>query len=701
MATNIAEALQSAGAVSAKPVTLETIPEATIDVGGGSQPLDIEGLGVKRRKDDLSVTKASTSQVAIQDLFGDLLDEVNFADPASVDAFKANAASRIDEFDSNTFNSIASGASTVADDLANLAGPLRVTPAAQPVQQQFQQVFGPSRVTTGDDADPQTSDIGLDTTASTELQDISNLSNPGLAASLFGGALGNFGGRGDITDLAINLGTRSLGDLNFVGAATAADSLANAKLDNIFDATGAINTAVAVAGKAKQVSNLVGQGATIGSLFDRAAKRVGEYIEGIYTAVTNPDQTMEAYGRKMEFGTLTPELYSFNFKGGKMNFAFDAKTGLVATPGLIAAMMPAPLRGVYGLSQQALNFTGYAGEMADRNLAAVEAFSMPGVEVGNMTLHTNPSGAAMATDSETGKTTGMIGAFAAVDMNNVGYGMVGMDLGAMVDVMGPDGKVTDLDFTDLQQLSISGHLGHGPVDPEEEEDIAAAMHEAFGKAGMADTQSIAENGVNKANSLTQTMVSEFEAITGRDLSQLNPGMGALTRADTLATLSAKDLRANPAATFASALAALQTNVPTLGATMTREERLSAYRVKLAGMEEKSIQNTIEPVASYGAGGYNSPTPSNKNIEIAMAVMEETQKPTVDAVRDREVINRKSIEYHAREKAAAINRANVSNPAGYFESLVDQGLSEAEASAQAATDLGYDAGFDETGHEGLY
>ena len=119
------------------------------------------------------------------------------------------------------------------------------------------------------------------------------------------------------------------------------------------------------------------------------------------------------------------------------------------------------------------------------------------------------------------------------------------------------------------------------------------------------------------------------------------------------------------------------------------------------MEEKSIQNTIEQVASYGAGGYNSPTPSNKNIEIAMAVMEETQKPTVDAVRDREVINRKSIEYHAREKAAAINRANVSNPAGYFESLVDQGLSEAEASAQAATDLGYDAGFDETGDEGFY
>lgn len=99
MATDIAEALQSAGAASAKPVTLEAIPEATIDVGGGSQSLDIEGLGVKRRRDDLSVATASTSGLAIEDLFGDLLDEVNFADPVSVDSFRANAATRINEFD--------------------------------------------------------------------------------------------------------------------------------------------------------------------------------------------------------------------------------------------------------------------------------------------------------------------------------------------------------------------------------------------------------------------------------------------------------------------------------------------------------------------------------------------------------------------------------------------------------------------------
>ena len=62
MATNIEEALSGGSlSVSAKPVTMEALPEATIDVGGGSQSLSIEGLGVKRKKDDLSVTTSSTS----------------------------------------------------------------------------------------------------------------------------------------------------------------------------------------------------------------------------------------------------------------------------------------------------------------------------------------------------------------------------------------------------------------------------------------------------------------------------------------------------------------------------------------------------------------------------------------------------------------------------------------------------------------
>ena len=143
MATNLEEALQGAGAVSAKPVTMEALPEATIDVGGGSQSLEIEGLGVKRRKDDLSVTTSSTSQIAIQDLFGDLLDEVNFSDPTSVDAFRDNAANRIVGLDSASIDSILGRPSTIAEDTAALSASFASTFAdEQSSQNQFRQLFG-------------------------------------------------------------------------------------------------------------------------------------------------------------------------------------------------------------------------------------------------------------------------------------------------------------------------------------------------------------------------------------------------------------------------------------------------------------------------------------------------------------------------------------------------------------------------------
>ena len=55
MATNIEEALSGGSlSVTAKPVAMEQLPDATIDVSGGSQSLDIEGFGVKRKKNDLS-----------------------------------------------------------------------------------------------------------------------------------------------------------------------------------------------------------------------------------------------------------------------------------------------------------------------------------------------------------------------------------------------------------------------------------------------------------------------------------------------------------------------------------------------------------------------------------------------------------------------------------------------------------------------
>ena len=375
MATNIAEALQGAGAVSAKPVTLEAIPEATIDVGGGSQSLDIEGLGVKRRKDDLSVATASTSQLAVEDLFGDLLDEVNFSDPSSVDAFRESAASRIDEFDSNTFSSILGEASTVASDLATLTSQFQDRP--QP-QQQFEQVFGPPSVTSGDDA----GDISLDTATSTEAQDISDLTNPGLAAGLVGGAFGAFGPGAGFSGLGINLASQALSSTGVTGAFggfNAAQSLANAKITDFSSASKAAADALSVGQQAAKIADLANSNVTVTSLLDKAAKNVGEYIEGIYTAVTNPDQALEVYGRQMEFGTLTPQLFSYNLPSGQVNFAFDKKTGQLVTPGFIEAMLPGPLKAAFNLANFARDQLGYTEEVSDRAVGMANAFSTAGV----------------------------------------------------------------------------------------------------------------------------------------------------------------------------------------------------------------------------------------------------------------------------------------------------------------------------------
>jgi hypothetical protein len=474
VATDIAEALQSAGAASAKPVTLEAIPEATIDVGGGSQSLDIEGLGVKRRRDDLSVATASTSGLAIEDLFGDLLDEVNFADPVSVDSFRANAATRIDELDSNTLSRVTTGASTFASDLANLAGPLKVTPAAQPVQpaqQQFEQVFGPSRVTTGDDADPQTSDIGLDTTTSTELQDISNLTNPGLAASLFGGALGSFGRGANITDFASGLATQGLGDFNFVGAQNAATALTNADITDPISAANALNAAVAVGQKAAQARDLINQGVTISSLLNRAAKNVGEYIEGIYTAIINPDQAMEAFGRQMEFGTLTPANVTYDLPSGKVAFNFDEKTGKLVTPGLVSRML-GPVGSIFTAAQYGLKAVGYTDMIDQRARGMAAAFNNPGVNLGDGVTGfsgSTPEGDMLAVDFDFSNVPGATYTSLQVDFN----------------ALDPDQAISQIGYQDLNEASVvQGFTTYDPDLPDQEAELEAAAKEKMASAAQ-------------------------------------------------------------------------------------------------------------------------------------------------------------------------------------------------------------------------
>ena len=640
MATNIAEALQGAGAVSAKPVTLEAIPEATIDVGGGSQSLDIEGLGVKRRKDDLSVATASTSQLAVEDLFGDLLDEVNFSDPSSVDAFRESAASRINEFDSNTFSSILGEASTVASDLATLTSQFQRSP--QP-QQQFEQVFGPPSVTSGDDA----GDIGLDTATSTEAQDISDLTNPGLAAGLVGGAFGAFGPGAGFSGLGINLASQALsstGVTSAFGGFNAAQSLANAEITDVPSALNATSAALSVGQQAANVANLVNSNVSVNDLFDRATKNVEEFIGGIVSAVTNPAQSLEAFGLEMAYGTTTPDLYSFNFPGGQMNFAFDKKTGQIAVPGMVSAIVGrSPLGTFYDLAQRGLSAVGYTDAMADRNQSAVNAFSVPGVTLGAMSVHNSNIEASIGVDPETGAAS-TVGAFSAVDMSQEGYGMVGFDLGAVASAIGT-GTISDLGFTDFQDAAISGHLGHGPLGIDEEEAITQAIAANFSEAGLDTAQGIA-SAAEQASQATAAFAANLESFTGLDITALD-AVDTAGRAGALSASQAAAVKAQAELDPYGVMAA-RTYTPTppgIGMSMLdKREKVQKDFV------DKYTAGVIQ-AGEDAVDRYNSPNPSSFDVEVAERTMSITGRNTVNYARDKAVVDEVTRDVNAENRTS--------------------------------------------------
>jgi hypothetical protein len=620
---------------------MEAIPEATIDVGGGSQSLDIEGLGVKRRKDDLSVATASTSQLAVEDLFGDLLDEVNFSDPSSVDAFREAAAGRINEFDASDFGNILGQASTVASDVATFTSQFQDRP--QP-QQQFEQVFGPPDTTSSDDA----GDIGLDTATSTatstEVQDISDLTNPGLAAGLFGSAIGSFGRGATLTDFASGLATRGLGELDVVGAFggfNATQSLANAEITDFASASKGLADALSVGQRAAKVADLVNSNVTVSDLISQATKSVGEYIEGVYTAITNPAQTMEAYGRQMQYGTLTPDLYSFDFPGGPISFAFDKKTGKVATPGLIAAMMPAPMRAFYSVAQFAQNQLGYSDAIADRNVSAIDAYSMPGIDLGPMSVHSSSVDSLTGVDPETGAAS-VVGAFGALNMSQAGFGTVGFDLGALAEAIGT-GTINDLSFADFQGLAVGGGLGQGPgsFDAFDEDAVMAQqIASEFSEAGLntaADISAAAE----RASQLTAAFATELEAITDLDLTSLE----AVDVAGRAGVLSASDAaaiadvaRTDPAGVLGARIAA-EVNV------LERQYDfgvMSPLDARQAGQEAltEAREEALSSFAEASIEDYNRVGPPSNltSIDIAERTMSITGRNTVNYARDKAVVD---------------------------------------------------------------
>ena len=469
---------------------MEALPEATIDVGGGSQSLEIEGLGVKRRKDDLSVTTSSTSQIAIQDLFGDLLDEVNFSDPTSVDAFRDNAANRIVGLDSASINSILGRPSTIAEDTAALGASFASTFAdEQSSQNQFRQLFGtpvpPSVEESGSDSDFSDADAGFDFDAAgfgLDVADPVGDPNFGSIAGLGIGALGP--GEFDIGAFAAQQAGAAVG-VNF-GAIQGA---LNADISNPANAISSVFNAIDAT---SSIVDIAQRGVSIPDLFSNVEKTLEGVAQSIYNAITNPEQELASFGMNMHYGTQFPDLFQFDLPFGQFNFAFDKVTGKVATPafiGMMLSMVPTSvMRGTYNFAQ------GHSSmqRQQDRNRSAIDAFSAPPTLGVNNLAAVNASPTAQVDYDEAGNVTGITGGFGSMEIG--GYGAVAFDLGAIADKMGPDDTIATMSFADIQTAGLPGNsIGVGPVNFDEIESLQAEIAETFSQElGMETKADIAQ-----------------------------------------------------------------------------------------------------------------------------------------------------------------------------------------------------------------
>ena len=629
MATNIEEALSGGSlSVSAKPVTMEALPEATIDVGGGSQSLAIEGLGVKRKKDDLSVTTSSTSQIAIQDLFGDLLDEVNFSDPSSVDAFRSSAQTRIDEMDLDSVNRVLGTASSVASDISTLASPFLDRDSSQ---NQFQQVFGPPAPTSvtdsggsGDVSTGSASGLGTEGIGSSrDFADLSALGDPSFAASAFGGAFGALGPGG-------SLGSFAAGQLGSIGSLSSAaqafggfQSLQNADISNPAGALAAVTSGL---NAAKGVSGLLSQAKNIPDIFSDVEKTVSNFAQNVYNTITNPELAMEAYGRSMAYGTQFPDLYSFETKQGLATFAFDAKTGAIATPGLIAMMLPGPLKAAFNLTQGVAKELGYAQKMQSRNVSAIDAFTGPEYATNTpaVSLFSSPT-AQIATDPTTGQPSSFTGSFASMDLGQQGFGQVSFDLGALADAMGPNGAVSDLSFTDYQDAAITGTLGHGPPGFDafnEEEALAEDISYSFSEAGMTNAASMASNAAVSAD-LAAAAAAAYDQARGIDFSYNADEAGLVGELSAGRAFDAKD-HAEINAAVNSMVQDLYSQYgrdfemgldrDTLTSLALEEEPLQAARAEIEQQKAVDFVASMEVAGQEAAMDYNSQAPNFDTVE---------------------------------------------------------------------------------------
>ncbi|MEK9770558.1 MAG: hypothetical protein VW683_16715, partial [Betaproteobacteria bacterium] len=372
MATSTQQLQQALAQASGapKPVSMETLPEAEINVRGGTDiSLQLEALGTgRKKKQELPVSSASGA-IAIQDLYGDLLDGIDYDDPVSIEDFKTSVYERTLDlsFDKTSLDFV---------DLPTLPQAPSSIGVEDEGGEDFQSLGGDG----GTGVDSFTSeDYSVSPTAGSSF--VAQY-GPSIAGSAISGDF-------DLGSTATSFGISSALSGSTTGQiASGLQSGLSAytsgfSINNPLDA---INLASNLYGAAKGITSLQNIADVPGEIASGISK-IGQTVSDL---VTDPLGTIttgiQQAGNQLEFGTANPTI---NTVSGFQEYSFvTGPEGKLTVPGMVG-VLAGPLGSTVNLATGIMGEVGYFDEVlseyqTEQTIGASNNYSSvtPAVDIG-------------------------------------------------------------------------------------------------------------------------------------------------------------------------------------------------------------------------------------------------------------------------------------------------------------------------------
>ena len=521
MATNLQEALSSGtpAAAGAKPITMESLPEASIDVEGGASSLAIEGLGVKKSKNELSAgTTSSTASISTEDFFADLLAETDFNNADSVFSFRNGVIERISETDPATLSSLTASSLTAPSQAAASSSASRPSPSG------FDTLFGGSG--DGDDAGEDASYGSLDSDSSGSFSEAeaassaySDAERAGMAG-VVGKGLGAMQGLASGRDFsAASLATSAISSTDIgaaYGAYSSISGLASnvSGIDSIAGGLNAANAALGAIGAIGDVTDALSSGKSFTDIAEAAFDNIADVAQTAWSAIQDPAAALDAFGEMAQYGSINATNLSYDLPSGLASYSFD-KNGNLNTPSFINIMMGlTPLSNAFSLAQKGMGAIGYKDAMSDRAASFATAFgSTPGFSAN--------------TAEATGISATSYGTLGAI--TDFSFDVPGMQsLSMQVDLSAIDATWSSLSIEDLDQASVvQSYLDY------EEKEVANQALAEWGRA-RAQALGLDPNSSTSSQEAAQAMASIGKAADAAytdAMDQMGYGFSALSNVD--------------------------------------------------------------------------------------------------------------------------------------------------------------------------